>query len=185
MRDSLHNMQHLVDAAIEGIVVAKNDRIVSVNQRIALDDFRTGCCGFRLRRHSASLCLARAQEISCLRDRRPALRPADQNPLRLGEALAARDLELELRLDALRRGGNAEARTEPRGFSSLSCLRSFPFDKIKIDQSFIAGLADGNEESLAIVLRQASRWPPSPSSRQSTACRKAHTARPLGLSGRS
>jgi EAL domain-containing protein (putative c-di-GMP-specific phosphodiesterase class I) len=37
------------------------------------------------------------------------------------------------------------------GFASLSYLSSFPFDKIKIDQSFIAGLADGNEESLAIV----------------------------------
>jgi len=37
------------------------------------------------------------------------------------------------------------------GFSSLSYLRSFPFDKIKIDQCFIAGLAEGNEESLAIV----------------------------------
>ena len=37
------------------------------------------------------------------------------------------------------------------GFSSLSYLRSFPFDKIKIDRCFIAGLADGNEESLAIV----------------------------------
>ena len=35
MRDSVHNMQQLVDAAIEGIVVAKNDRIVSVNQRLA------------------------------------------------------------------------------------------------------------------------------------------------------
>jgi diguanylate cyclase (GGDEF)-like protein len=37
------------------------------------------------------------------------------------------------------------------GFSSLNYLRSFPFDKIKIDQCFIAGLAEGNEESLAIV----------------------------------
>ncbi len=42
------------------------------------------------------------------------------------------------------------------GFSSLSYLRSFPFDKIKLDQSFIAGLADGNEESLAIVRAVAS-----------------------------
>ena len=37
------------------------------------------------------------------------------------------------------------------GYSSLSYLRSFPFDKIKIDRCFIAGLAEGNEESLAIV----------------------------------
>jgi EAL domain-containing protein (putative c-di-GMP-specific phosphodiesterase class I) len=32
----------------------------------------------------------------------------------------------------------------------LSYLRSFPFDKIKIDRSFIKGLGDG-EESAAIV----------------------------------
>jgi len=37
------------------------------------------------------------------------------------------------------------------GFSSLNYLRAFPFDKLKIDQCFIAGLAEGNEESLAIV----------------------------------
>jgi predicted signal transduction protein with EAL and GGDEF domain len=37
------------------------------------------------------------------------------------------------------------------GFSSLSYLRSFPFDKIKIDRCFIEGLGEGNEESLAIV----------------------------------
>ena len=36
------------------------------------------------------------------------------------------------------------------GYSSLSYLRSFPFDKIKIDQSFIRNLAS-NAESQAIV----------------------------------
>jgi EAL domain-containing protein (putative c-di-GMP-specific phosphodiesterase class I) len=36
------------------------------------------------------------------------------------------------------------------GYSSLSYLRSFPFDKIKIDQSFIRNLAS-NSDSQAIV----------------------------------
>ncbi len=36
------------------------------------------------------------------------------------------------------------------GYSSLSYLQHFPFDKIKIDQSFIRNLADG-EDSIAIV----------------------------------
>jgi diguanylate cyclase (GGDEF)-like protein len=36
------------------------------------------------------------------------------------------------------------------GYSSLSYLRKFPFDKIKIDQSFIFDMAD-NSDSLAIV----------------------------------
>jgi diguanylate cyclase (GGDEF)-like protein len=36
------------------------------------------------------------------------------------------------------------------GYSSLSYLRKFPFDKIKIDQSFIRDLGDGSD-SLAIV----------------------------------
>jgi EAL domain-containing protein (putative c-di-GMP-specific phosphodiesterase class I) len=36
------------------------------------------------------------------------------------------------------------------GYSSLSYLRSFPFDKIKIDRCFIKGLGDGTESD-AIV----------------------------------
>jgi EAL domain-containing protein (putative c-di-GMP-specific phosphodiesterase class I) len=36
------------------------------------------------------------------------------------------------------------------GYSSLSYLRSFPFDKIKIDQSFVRGLGK-RDDSLAIV----------------------------------
>jgi EAL domain-containing protein (putative c-di-GMP-specific phosphodiesterase class I) len=36
------------------------------------------------------------------------------------------------------------------GYSSLSYLRSFPFDKIKIDQSFVRGLGK-REDSLAII----------------------------------
>jgi EAL domain-containing protein (putative c-di-GMP-specific phosphodiesterase class I) len=36
------------------------------------------------------------------------------------------------------------------GYSSLSYLRSFPFDKIKIDRSFVKGLGKGGE-SAAIV----------------------------------
>jgi len=36
------------------------------------------------------------------------------------------------------------------GYSSLSYLHSFPFDKIKIDRCFIKGLGDGSESD-AIV----------------------------------
>jgi EAL domain-containing protein (putative c-di-GMP-specific phosphodiesterase class I) len=37
------------------------------------------------------------------------------------------------------------------GYSSLSYLRRFPFDKVKIDQSFINGLAEGRGDCAAIV----------------------------------
>ena len=36
------------------------------------------------------------------------------------------------------------------GYSSLKCLQRFPFDKIKLDQSFIRGLP-GSSDGLAIV----------------------------------
>jgi diguanylate cyclase (GGDEF)-like protein/PAS domain S-box-containing protein len=42
------------------------------------------------------------------------------------------------------------------GYSSLNYLRSFQFDKIKIDRSFVNDLSDGNELSLAIVQAVAS-----------------------------
>jgi len=41
------------------------------------------------------------------------------------------------------------------GYSSLSYLRSFPFDKIKIDQSFVRGL-DANRDAQAIIRSIAS-----------------------------
>jgi predicted signal transduction protein with EAL and GGDEF domain len=41
------------------------------------------------------------------------------------------------------------------GYSSLSYFQSFPFDKIKLDRSFISGLSDGNS-ALAILRAVAS-----------------------------
>jgi diguanylate cyclase (GGDEF)-like protein len=42
------------------------------------------------------------------------------------------------------------------GYSSLSYLRSFPFDKIKIDRCFVSDLSDAGEDALAILRAVAS-----------------------------
>jgi EAL domain-containing protein (putative c-di-GMP-specific phosphodiesterase class I) len=57
----------------------------------------------------------------------------------LGMLYALRDLGVSISMDDF-----------GTGYSSLSYLRKFPFDKIKIDRSFIRDLADHNE-SLAII----------------------------------
>ena len=42
------------------------------------------------------------------------------------------------------------------GYSSLSYLRSFPFDKIKIDRCFVTDLSEASEDALAILRAVAS-----------------------------
>jgi len=79
--------------------------------------------------------------------------------------LAARRLEVEITESVLLHNTEANTATLHRlrelgvhismddfgtGYSSLSYLRKFPFDKIKIDRSFISGLPNDNE-SIAIV----------------------------------
>jgi diguanylate cyclase (GGDEF)-like protein len=79
--------------------------------------------------------------------------------------LPARRLELEITESVLMQNTDATLATLHRlrglgahismddfgtGYSSLSYLRSFPFDKIKIDRCFVAGLP-GGDDSVAIV----------------------------------
>jgi GGDEF domain-containing protein len=45
------------------------------------------------------------------------------------------------------------------GYSSLSYLWRFPFDKLKIDQSFMVALTNGAAERAAESWRPSSRWP--------------------------
>lgn len=77
---------------------------------------------------------------------------ASRLELEITESLFLDDNEHNLKiLHALREFGVRIALDDfGTGYSSLSYLRSFPFDKIKIDRSFISSLAD-QPDSIAIV----------------------------------
>jgi diguanylate cyclase (GGDEF)-like protein len=77
---------------------------------------------------------------------------ADRLELEITESVLLRETESTLAvLHQLRVMGITVALDDfGTGYSSLSYLRSFPFDKIKIDQSFVRGLAT-NKESMSII----------------------------------
>jgi len=78
--------------------------------------------------------------------------PASRLELEITEAVLLRDddaaLALLHRLQAL--GARIAMDDFGTGYSSLSFLQRFPFDKIKIDRSFVAGIAE-DESSRDIV----------------------------------
>ena len=78
--------------------------------------------------------------------------PPHRLELEITEAVLMENTEANLRtLHGLRALGIRISMDDfGTGYSSLSYLRSFPFDKIKIDRCFITGLGDDNE-SAAIV----------------------------------
>jgi len=89
------------------------------------------------------------QVISALAD---AGLPAERLELEVTESLllAETDQTLEMLHQLRAQGVRISMDDFGTGYSSLSYLRAFPFDKIKIDRSFIAGLKPG-DESIAIV----------------------------------
>ncbi len=78
--------------------------------------------------------------------------PAQRLEIEITESVLLQNTELTLAtLHRLRELGVKISMDDfGTGYSSLSYLRSFPFDKIKIDRCFISGLADG-EDARAIV----------------------------------
>jgi diguanylate cyclase (GGDEF)-like protein len=78
--------------------------------------------------------------------------PASRLELEITESVLLQDTEATLatlyRLRAL--GVHVSMDDFGTGYSSLSYLRRFPFDKIKIDQSFVRDIGNG-EQSLAII----------------------------------
>jgi len=78
--------------------------------------------------------------------------PPDRLELEITEAVLLEDTELALSvLRTLRaRGVHLSMDDFGTGYSSLSYLRRFPFDRIKIDRSFVADAAQGGD-ALAII----------------------------------
>jgi diguanylate cyclase (GGDEF)-like protein len=79
--------------------------------------------------------------------------PANRLELEITESVLMQNTETTLaKLHRLRELGVRISMDDfGTGYSSLSYLRSFPFDKIKIDRCFISGLGDG-DDSIAIVM---------------------------------
>lgn len=78
--------------------------------------------------------------------------PASRLELEITEALLLQNSEANLAILGQLRGLGVRISMDDfgTGYSSLSYLQKFPFDKIKIDQSFIRDLPDG-QHSIAIV----------------------------------
>jgi EAL domain-containing protein (putative c-di-GMP-specific phosphodiesterase class I) len=78
--------------------------------------------------------------------------PAERLELEITEAVLLQNNEATLSLVHQLRGLGVKISMDDfgTGYSSLSYLRSFPFDKIKIDQSFVRDLAN-NPDSIAII----------------------------------
>lgn len=78
--------------------------------------------------------------------------PAERLELEITESSLMADADLTIAiLTALREEGVKIAMDDfGTGYSSIHYLRSFPFDKIKIDRSFVTGL-DSDSESAALV----------------------------------
>ncbi len=109
-------------------------------------------------------CLKVAVNLSALQFKEPGLVQVVRNCLE-NAGLPAQRLELEITESILlKESGNVRAMLHEirgmgvricmddfgTGYSSLSYLRSFPFDKIKIDRSFVRGLVE-EQDALAIV----------------------------------
>jgi diguanylate cyclase (GGDEF)-like protein len=84
--------------------------------------------------------------------------PADRLELEVTESVLLQNNEQTLvTLHQLRALGVRIAMDDfGTGYSSLSYLRSFPFDKIKIDRCFVADIADASEDAHAILRAVAS-----------------------------